>query len=478
MKDEYKKTFNFQQKKNGIMKFKNILYFIFAACLTVACSDDNTSDLLLNGDCMVTDLSIDEYESTIDATKHEITVRVPETYDLSSTTVTTLTLSDGAKSNIRQGDKLNLLAPKVMNVTNGNVFIDWTIKAVCDEAKITAFIINDTYNGIIDQDAKTITVYIPESEDITSLTPTIRMSENAEVAPMGGTQVDFTNPVDFVVTNNTATATYKVTVTKIGKPSAVFVGAAASMTQLNIAEQTACQWMLSNIPNSIYVSFADIQNGTVDLSECKVIWWHFHKDWGVDGKDAFEGAAPEALAAIAKLKDYYHNGGSFLLTRYASYLPAYLGAVANEGLPNNCWGGAEESPEITGGEWTFFMKEQAGHQLYKGLKTDDGKPNEVVVCEAGYGITNSTAQWHIGSDWGGYDNLDAWKTKTGATPLGFGGDGAVVAWEFPAAGSNGGILCIGSGCYDWYSAVPCPNDKYHGNIATMTHNAFNYLMNK
>ena len=48
--------------------------------------------------------------------------------------------------------------------------------------------------------------------------------------------------------------------------------------------------------------FTDIKNGTVDLSECKVIWWHYHKDGGVDGKEAFERSAPEAVNAAVALK--------------------------------------------------------------------------------------------------------------------------------------------------------------------------------
>ena len=58
----------------------------------------------------------------------------------------------------------------------------------------------------------------------------------------------------------------------------------------------------------------------------------------------------------------------------------------------------------------------------------------------------------------------------------YGGDGAIVAWEFPATGSKGKILCIGSGCYDWYSIDEVPS-HYHDNIGKMTMNAFNYLMN-
>ena len=68
-----------------ISKFAHFIYAALAvtvmAFATTACSDDNTSDLLLNGDCNVTALTLDQYAGTIDAAARTITVRVPETYD-------------------------------------------------------------------------------------------------------------------------------------------------------------------------------------------------------------------------------------------------------------------------------------------------------------------------------------------------------------------------------------------------------------
>lgn len=441
-----------------------------------ACNDDNVSDLDLSGDCSVERLSLDDYEGIVDLKSRSITVRVPEVYDEGCMTVSDLKISDGAECDIKIGDKLNLSAPKVMHVTNGDVYLDWTIQVKHDEARITSFKINDTYTGIIDQDAKTISVFVPKGVDLTSLVPTITYSENATISPLSGVATDFTNPVKYTVTNNSAQSVYTVTVTAIDKPQAVYVGLASSMDQLNVEEQTACKWMLENIQNSLYMSFADIKNGTVDLSECKVIWWHFHKDGGVDGKTAFESAAGEALDAVVALKEYYNNGGSFLFTRYATNMPAELGAVANDACPNNCWGQVETEAETVTSPWSFYITGHTDHAIFQNLVAGDD-PNQVYTCDAGYRITNSTAQWHIGSDWGGYPTAEDWRNATGGVDLAYGGDGAIVAWEFPASGAHGGIVCIGSGCYDWYS-IDTIEEHYHQNIALMTMNAFNYLMNK
>ena len=454
-----------------------VLAVFAVASATTACSDDNTSDLQLTGNCTVQSLALDQYEGTVDLASRTVTVRVPETYNTDEMSVAKLELSEGATADLAVGDKLNMSVAHSMRVTNGDVFLDWTIKAMRDEAKILSFKLNGTYVGSIDEAAKTISVFVPGGVDITKLVPNITVSENATVTPQSDMPLDFTNPVQFTVENNTAKATYTVTVKSIDKPTMLFVGTANDMSGLNAEEADACKWMTDNVPNSLYVSFADIQNGSVDLSECKVIWWHYHKDGGVDGKAAFEKAAPEAINAAAKLRDYYNAGGSFLLTRYATNLPAFIGAVKNEGCPNNCWGGKEDSPEITGSPWNFFLNGNGSHAIYQNLVAGDDA-NGVYTCDTGYGITNSTAQWHIGADWGGYASNEIWESETGGKALGFGGDGAIVVWEFPANAGKGGIICIGSGCYDWHTTSISSSDRYHKNVETMTMNAINYLMNK
>jgi hypothetical protein len=148
--------------------------------------------------------------------------------------------------------------------------------------------------------------------------------------------------------------------------------------------------------------------------------------------------------------------------------------------PNNCWGGSEASAELCNNPWDFnIYTGQSGHALYQGIVTGPDA-NKVYCTDKGYHITNSTAQYHIGADWGGYENHDFWQTETGGTIVGVGGDGAVVVWEAPASNGNfgkGGIICFGSGCYDWYSPNPY-TPFYHDNVGIMTGNAFKYLSGK
>ena len=453
---------------------KKTLLYIFALCslFFASCKKDKGS-FSLEGDCDIVALTLDnQYSGTIDLAKKTVVVAIPETYDEQLMTVTALELSAGATADLHVGDKLNLLSPRKIVVTNGNLYQDFTLSVKHDEARILAFVINGEYTGILNETMHTITVQVPKGTDLTHLIPTITTTDGATVTPANGVACDFTNPVTFTVTYNTASTSYVVTVKEMGAPKAIYIGIAPTQQQLNLEEQTACAWLLSTVEDAMYISFADFASTSVDLSQCKVIWWHFHKDGGIDGKGQFETNASDAILAIDKLKAYYNNGGSFLLTRYATYLPAYLGHA--DCVPNNCWGQNEDNAETINEPWSFGIEGKTGHALWQNLVMKSDAPERVFTCDKGYRITNSTAQYHIGTDWGGYSDNADWRTKTGAVDIAY-GDKAIVAWEYPASATQGAIICIGSGCYDWYTIAEGVSEYYHANVAKMTENAINYL---
>lgn len=457
--------------------YKYILSALALVFALASCDKNDDCSLDLNGDCLVEELELDGYKGNINLESRSIVVRIPETTPSNAMKVTNLKISEGAFANIALGQTLNMTTAQNIHVTNGDLYLDWTLSTMRDEARILSFVIDNTYNGIIDEENKTITVYVPGNVDIANAIPTIEISQNASISPISGSPTDFSSPVTYTVTNNSAKSQYVVYVHAIGKPKALFVGAASDMSKLDIEAQTACSWMLTNVTESMYASFADIQAETIDLSECKFIWWHYHKDGGVDGHDAFVANAPEALAAKNQLRTFYENGGAFLLTRYATNLPSFIGVTGDDEwtTPNNCWGQAEDGAELCGGPWEFKMY-NASHPLF--ANTTPGDDAERIYCtDKGYHITNSTAQYHIGTDWGGYDDYAAWENRTGGQIIGVGGDGAIVAWEYPAHDGKGGIICIGSGCYDWYSYTyeDGYTEKFHKNIAIMTQNAIDYL---
>lgn len=184
----------------------------------------------------------------------------------------------------------------------------------------------------------------------------------------------------------------------------------------------------------------------------------------------------DAKAAVEKFKVYYQNGGNLLLTRYATFYIKDLSIAKDERVPNNSWGRSEDSPEVVDGAWSFPIVGNESHPLFQDLRWKDGDKTRVYTFDAGYATTNSTAQWHIGTDWGGYEDLNAWRSLTGGIDVACGDDGAVIIAEFEPRANSGRTICIGSGCYDWYGkGVDASADYYHYNVEQMTLNAINYL---
>lgn len=350
------------------------------------------------------------------------------------------------------------------------------------DCSVEAFAL-DGIQATIDQKTRTVVVELPQVYETSAMKVTdLKLSAGATADIAVGDVIDMGAAHIIHVSNGSVFLDWELTVRheKVAiRPTAVFVGAAATKDELDLEAKTACQWMLDQYADARYASFDDIRDGICDLSDCKLIWWHWHVDGGVDGHDGFLAKGEDVLSIKNQLQAYYQAGGSLLLTRYAVHLPSFIGVTGSDEwtTPNNCWGGNENDAELCGGPWSFKMYAgQEGHALYHGLVAGD-VANEVYCTDAGYHITNSTAQYHIGGDWGGYDNNAAWESRTGGTIIGVGGDGAVVAWEYPAHDGKGAVLCIGSGCFDWYSYTLEPGyvEHFHQNIAIMAKNAIDYL---
>lgn len=377
----------------SILNIFNLSFLTVTLLLTVGCSDDNSSALRLNEDTAIKSFALDNYSGTIDQQKETITITLPEDYDMAAMTVTDIQLPVGAEATLKRGDVLNLNMTQTIKVSNGNVFQQYVIKTRYDEARILTFQLNDMYSGIIDQQNQNILVQVPASTDITKLVPTYTATEGAIVAPAGGTAMDFSRPVDFIVSNNMASAVYTVKVlTPTGKPAAIYAGLASTIEGLNPEEKEAATWMLFNVKDAQYVSFSDIATGNADLCECKMLWWHFHADTTIDDMNKFETAAPAALSAASMIKARYDQGMNLLLTRYATFYAVNIGATKDNKNPNNCWlGRTETDPEITAEPWSFFIQGHKSHPAYQGIH----EGNSVYTCSKGYGITNTTAQWHF-----------------------------------------------------------------------------------
>ena len=88
------------------------------------------------------------------------------------------------------------------------------------EKSITSFTfagLNPQVNGVIDNTNYTVGLTVPTGTDVTTLTPTIAVSDYATVSPSSDIAQNFTNPVTYTVTaQDGSTQNYTVTVTIAG----------------------------------------------------------------------------------------------------------------------------------------------------------------------------------------------------------------------------------------------------------------------
>jgi len=79
---------------------------------------------------------------------------------------------------------------------------------------ITSFTV-DGKSATIDESAHTLSLTVPASANLASLSPTIEISAKASILPASGSTVDFTNPVTYTVTaEDGSTQAYEVTIDK------------------------------------------------------------------------------------------------------------------------------------------------------------------------------------------------------------------------------------------------------------------------
>lgn len=109
-------------------------------------------------------------------------------------------------------------------IVNGS-FENWTGEQLSDKNDILSFkfaALNPIVTANLNYVDFTITAEVPYSTDVTSLVPTIEISEGATISPDSGVATDFTNPVTYTVTaEDESTQDWVVTVTKAAEGQTV-----------------------------------------------------------------------------------------------------------------------------------------------------------------------------------------------------------------------------------------------------------------
>ena len=463
-------------------KLFNIICALLVACGFAACSDDHTGSLSVGGDCLVQKFVLnDQYEATIDMATKLIKVKVPVDFTAKNDmVVTSMIVSPGASSNIKQGDHINVEADQTLRITNGDLMMEYRIAVRNDEAKLYNFYLSGI-KGAINEEDKTITVYVLgiSGIDLSKASFTVDNSEDAVSFPASGSTADFSdpnNPFQLTLNDGTATNTYTVKIVLIDKPVAIFAGNAANVDELKDEEKAAAKWLTSNIQGSAYVSWEQIANFDGLLDECKFIF--FHRQTGAyTSFSGFEGGEKSAMDALPKLKEYWKKGGAFVLQRMGVNLAAALGAMPQDGCPNNCWGGnGEGGPQMGDDPWTLPVFDK-NHALWQGLVVNPAHPEAIYTLDKDYTICNSASQYHWDgvSDEALYQKFDEVTGGKARRLTGHGNE--ISSWELKNYDGNfgkGGIICFGAGLLDWYSPTDYTS-VYHENMGKILMNAYHYL---
>lgn len=434
-----------------------------------SCDNDNTSDLLLNGQTRIEAITVSGFEGVIDQTANVISVNVSTDVNLSDLSIDAITLSEGASCDYPVGTKFDGTVPRAIKVVNGNVFNTYTVSVKHDNVEFLTFTLNGKYAGTIDNFARTIQCFVPMDADVTALQVSFTVNEGTTVTPESGTLLNFSQPIKFVATQRSATIEYTVTVIQddMSQEPKAFIGNASSVDGLGEEAKAACRWMLENVPNTRFISIQDIIDGRVKLDDFKMVWCHFDwTDWPGqlwDSRDFFNS--------------YWLRGGTILASRDgARYINDVWRIARDQQSPNNMFGG--ESYETLTDNLGFTISGHESHPLYEGISPDEN--GRIILLSKGCSNTNRTLQW--GVDWDPYGSMSGWEERTGAKALASGHDydiNRVTIAEFEPyealkGFTSGRVITIGTPAYEWYDRNNAEN-PYRENMIQLTKNAINYL---
>ncbi|MDR3651760.1 MAG: DUF4960 domain-containing protein [Paludibacter sp.] len=354
---------------------------------------------------------------------------------------------------------------------NGNLSPGQTVKFTRDGAKPVT-----NFQGTLNSKGILLTWKLPAGETLTGIKLTTG-TQTINLAPtdsMYQTDIVAEGLYTFglVTTNNASLVSNTVYLNyKIVNKVVAFIGVAPdSLSITNPDEKAAAEWLFQTVPTAQYISFNDVANGSVDLRDFSVIWWHF------DSSQSIPDAATSS-ACVNALKTYYANGGNFLFTTYACSYIQNLGIPDDGKAPNNIFG--DTTPWVDPAyPWGISFEGHESHPLFAGLQLTNDKPYATAyLLDRGCYRLNHACIWNF--SYGDYMGLAKWQSLTGGIDL------ASTEWdethssvvtiaEFPSKANSGKTICIGAGAYDWFSENGVAN-KYITNTEKLTLNGLNYL---
>lgn len=233
--------------------------------------------------------------------------------------------------NIRPIFKLLIVMLFIGTIVNGcaedNGFDDINLD-LDREVNILDFEVDDALEVDIDEARKRIVITYPGGTDVSQITPRFSVSEGAQVSPAPGTAVDLRSPQTYTITNGNLFSTYTVTANVLSVTA--FLSHHQSVQDIqDDDEQAYAEWFFNRYGEDVsaFVSFQDIKDGNVDLSQFKTLTWYLDGNENEEFRMPEIALDPEVLTAIT---DWYKEGGNLYLLGYANQYLWEMGRIQSD----------------------------------------------------------------------------------------------------------------------------------------------------
>lgn len=272
---------------------------------------------------------------------------------------------------------------------------------------------------------------------------------------------------------------------KVGPTAVAYLGVYADSLSIGDDDEMAgAKWLFKTYPTAQYISFDDIKNNKVDLSQFRIIWWNFDVETG----HALPAISTDANV-VDKIKQYYKNGGNMLFNTYALQYLWTLGRITNQYKTEFGDGGGWND----GGTWWVNVNingthDWSTHPLFKGFEsqTQTWEGNRRVFPMLGSGwkenhnavIVNIPEYYKLPNN--SEDAYTKFNTDNNAKWLAT-WDGIRDFWmggifEFmPKDDFQGSSIFIGLGPIEWNQNT---GNIYQSNIELLYKNSIEYLKTK
>lgn len=274
---------------------------------------------------------------------------------------------------------------------------------------------------------------------------------------------------------------------KVGVTAVAYIGIYSDSTSLlntgDDDEVAAARWLFSQYASARYVSFEQIRNGSVDLSQYRVLWWNYD----LESTRNLPAIALDATV-LDKIGTFYKNGGGLLLNQFAVQYFWNLGRFTLPYFTEYDPGPGFDNPDTWGVGINIHQKHNySNHPLYKNINLTTQGDGRVTfpVIGPGWKENHNAVIIRIPEYYGlPNDNDDAFarfNSDNNTVWLGM-WDGigdyfmAGIIELQPKDAFQGTGIFIGIGAVEWNQNGT--TNLYQGNVVQLYKNAIEYLKTK